>query len=141
VFYNAATNFRVAPQRYTITGTTLPSETGKTRDYGVRFNLFDGRLDLRITRYETFADNASVSGLTAALNQLAQIVPQVVAHNYLGDNVDNPSGIAAFEGVVLERVVIGKHVVQAVAHIAGAVVIDAAPDGAVVIDAAPAGAA
>ncbi|MES2696634.1 MAG: hypothetical protein V4773_24405, partial [Verrucomicrobiota bacterium] len=30
-FYNYATNFRVAPQRYTITGESLPSETGTAR--------------------------------------------------------------------------------------------------------------
>jgi catecholate siderophore receptor len=96
-FYNHATNFRVAPQRYTITGRSLPSETGKTREVGVRLGAFNGRLDLRIARYETLADHATVSGLTAGLNQLAMMVPQVVDHNYLGDNVDNPAGIAAFE--------------------------------------------
>ena len=97
VFYNSATNFRVAPQRYTITGDALPSETGETREYGLRLSAFDGRLDLRIARYRTIADKATVSGLVAGLNQLAMVVPQVIEHNFLGDNLDNPAGITAFE--------------------------------------------
>ena len=36
VFYNQASNFRVADQRYTITGEALPSETGTTKEIGVR---------------------------------------------------------------------------------------------------------
>lgn len=97
VFYNHATNFRVAPQRYKITGQSLPSETGRTHEYGIRLAPFNGRLELRIARYETVADHATVNGLTAALNQLAMFVPQVVDHNFLGDNADNPAGIAEFE--------------------------------------------
>jgi hypothetical protein len=97
VFYNHATNFRVAPQRYTITRQSLPSESGTTTEYGIRFAVFDGKLELRLARYETMADHATVNGLTAALNQLAMMVPQVVDHNYLGENADNPAGIAGFE--------------------------------------------
>jgi outer membrane receptor protein involved in Fe transport len=97
VFHNYATNFRVAPQRYTVTGESLPSETGKTKEYGIRFSTLGGKLDLRVTRYDTMADNAMVAGLVAGLNQLAMMVPQVVTHNFLGENAGNPAGIAAFE--------------------------------------------
>ncbi len=96
-FYNRASNFRIAPQRYTITGESLPSETGKTREFGVRATAFGGRLEVRLARYETLAANATVSGLVSGLNQLAMIVPQVIDHNLAGDNRDNLAGIAAFE--------------------------------------------
>jgi hypothetical protein len=96
-FYNSATNFRVAPQRYTINGDALPSETGETREYGVRLAAFENRLELRVARYRTIADKATVSGLAAGINQLAMIVPQVIEHNILGDNISNPSGIQSFE--------------------------------------------
>src|SRR6185436_14690366 len=56
-----------------------------------------GKLDFRVARYERVADNATVSGLVAGINQLAMVVPQVVDHNFLGDNAGNPAGIAAFE--------------------------------------------
>lgn len=96
-FYNSATNFRVAPQRYTITRQSLPAETGDTREIGVRVAFLGGRVELRAAHYETVADNATVSGLVAGINQLAMAVPQVIEHNALGDNADNPGGIAAFE--------------------------------------------
>jgi outer membrane receptor protein involved in Fe transport len=96
-FYNYASNFRVAPQRYTITSVALPSETGETREYGVRLTAFNGRFDLRLARFATEADNATVSGLTAGLNQLAMVAAQVIDHNFLGNNAGNPAGIAAFE--------------------------------------------
>src|SRR6185369_765175 len=97
VFYNYATNFRVAPQRYTITGGVLPSESGRTREYGFRFSTLNGKVELRVAHYQTLADHATASGLIAGLNQLAMFVPQVVDHNFLGDNAGNSAGIAAFE--------------------------------------------
>jgi outer membrane receptor protein involved in Fe transport len=97
VFYNHASNFRVAPQRYTITGVSLPSESGQTREYGLRFSTLNGKLELRVAHYKTLADHATASGLIGGLNQLAMAVPQVVDHNFLGDNVNNLAGIAAFE--------------------------------------------
>jgi hypothetical protein len=97
VFYNYATNFRVAPQRYTVTGESLPSETGRTKEYGIRFSTLGGKLDFRVTRYDTMADHATVAGLVAGLNQLAMMAPQVVSHNFLGENAGNSAGIADFE--------------------------------------------
>lgn len=96
-FYNSAENFRVAPQRFTITGEALPSETGETKEYGIRINTFDGKLDFRIGRYTTIADKASVGNLAGAIGQLAAVASNVIDRNYAGDNVNNPAGIAQFE--------------------------------------------
>jgi outer membrane receptor protein involved in Fe transport len=96
-FYNSATNFRVAPQRFTITGEALPSETGETKEYGVRLSTFNGKLDFRVARYETIADKASVGSLAGAIGQLALMVGTVIDRNFDGSNVANPAGIAAFE--------------------------------------------
>jgi hypothetical protein len=96
-FYNSATNFRVAPQRFTITGEALPSETGETKEYGLRINTFNGKFDLKIARYETIADKASVGNLAGAIGQLAGMVGNVIDRNYDGSNVNNPAGIAQFE--------------------------------------------
>lgn len=96
-FYNSATNFRVAPQRFTITGEALPSETGETKEYGFRLSTFEGKLDFKFGRYKTIADKASVGNLAGAIGQLAGMVGNVIDRNYAGDNINNPAGIAAFE--------------------------------------------
>ncbi len=96
-FYNGATNFRVAPQRFTITGEALPSETGETKEYGVRLSTFDGKLELKVARYTTIADKASVGNLAGAIGQLASMVNNVIDRNFAGDNIGNSAGIAAFE--------------------------------------------
>jgi outer membrane receptor protein involved in Fe transport len=96
-FYNSATNFRVAPQRFTITGEALPSETGETKEYGVRLSTFNGKLDFKVGRYTTIADKASVGNLAGAIGQLASVVGNVIDRNYAGDNINNPAGIAQFE--------------------------------------------
>ncbi len=97
VFYNYATNFRVAPQRFTITGEALPSETGETKEYGIRLSTFNGKLDFKVAHYRTIADKASVGNLNGAIGQLAMAIPNVIAHSYNGDNLANPAGIAQFE--------------------------------------------
>jgi outer membrane receptor protein involved in Fe transport len=96
-FYNEATNFRVAPQRFTITGEALPSETGETKEYGIRLSTFNGKLDFKAGRYTTIADKASVGNLAGAIGQLASMVGNVIDRNYAGDNVNNSAGIAQFE--------------------------------------------
>lgn len=97
VFYNSATNFRVASQRFTIAGEALPAETGQTKEYGIRISTLNGRFDFKVARYETIADKASVGSLDGAIGQLALAVPTVVDRNYAGDNQTNPDGIAQFE--------------------------------------------
>ncbi len=96
-FYNYATNLRIAPQRFTITGEALPSETGETKEYGLRFSTFHGKLDFKVTHYRSLADKATAGNLAGAIGQLAMVVPNVVAHNYNGDNLTNAAGIAQFE--------------------------------------------
>jgi outer membrane receptor protein involved in Fe transport len=96
-FYNSATNFRVAPQRYTITGDALPSETGETKEYGVRISTFGGKIDLKVARYQTIADKATAGNLAGAIGQLASMVGTVIDRNYDGSNINNPNGIAAFQ--------------------------------------------
>lgn len=97
LIYNKATNFRVAPQRYTITGEALPSETGETKERGIRLSTFNGKLELRVTRHTTVADKATVGGVLPAINQMSLFVDNTIDQNYSGVNAANPAGIAAFE--------------------------------------------
>ena len=97
VFYNSSSNFRVASQRYGISGEALPSETGDTKEYGVRLSVLDGKFDFKVAHYETLADKASVGNLAGAIGQLADMVPNVIDRNFAGDNSSNPAGIQQFE--------------------------------------------
>jgi hypothetical protein len=87
----------VASQRYGISGEALPSETGDTKEYGVRLSVLDGKFDFKVAHYETLADKASVGNLAGAIGQLADMVPNVIDRNFAGDNSSNPAGIQQFE--------------------------------------------
>lgn len=98
VFYNYATNFRVAALRYNIMNDPIPSETGETKEYGVRLSTLNGKLDFKVAHYETTAGNATVGSIVGGLNQLADMVGLLIDKNYTeGANVNNPAGIQAFE--------------------------------------------
>ncbi len=95
-FYNHSQNFRLAGQRYNFDGQALPGETGKTREYGYIVSTFHGKLDFRVTHFETIAGDSTVNGLNNALNQLNLLLDGVIYNSYLGNNVGNPQGIAQF---------------------------------------------
>lgn len=95
-FYNHSENFRLAGQRYDLLGNALPGETGTTREYGYILSTFHGKLDLRITHFETVAGESSVNGLNNALNQLNLLLGGVIDRSYAGENAGNPQGLAQF---------------------------------------------
>ncbi len=96
VIYNHSDNFRLAGQRYNLLGEALPGETGTTREYGYLVSTFHGKLDFRITHFETVAGESTVNGLGNALNQLNLLLSGVVDRSYAGENVGNAQGIAQF---------------------------------------------
>jgi hypothetical protein len=51
--YNQANSFSPGSLAYDIYGQPLPDPQGTTRDYGIQLNLFDQRLTIRATQYET----------------------------------------------------------------------------------------
>jgi hypothetical protein len=56
--YNQSDSFQPAGIEYNNLGDLLPNPTGKGKDYGVTLNLFDGKLSLRLNKYETQQINA-----------------------------------------------------------------------------------
>jgi outer membrane receptor protein involved in Fe transport len=56
--YNQADSFQPSDIQYNNLGDLLPNPTGKGKDYGVTLNLFDGKLNFVIRKYETFQLNA-----------------------------------------------------------------------------------
>ena len=56
--YNQSDSFQPADIAYNNMGDVLPNPTGKGKDYAVTLNLFQGRLNLRLGKYETSQLNA-----------------------------------------------------------------------------------
>jgi outer membrane receptor protein involved in Fe transport len=62
VFYNRSDNFQPAGGRRDVFGGTLPSPTGKTKDYGFTISALNDRVSLKVNWYETAIKNASLDG-------------------------------------------------------------------------------
>jgi len=62
VFYNRSANFQPDASRKDIVGGIIPSPSGKTKDYGVAITALNGKIALKINRYETSVANATLSG-------------------------------------------------------------------------------
>lgn len=61
VFYNDSTSFRPADVGIDNYGNKLASPSGSTEDYGFRLSLFDNKVELRTTWYETTQQNTTLS--------------------------------------------------------------------------------
>ncbi|MGH7996210.1 MAG: TonB-dependent receptor plug domain-containing protein [Opitutaceae bacterium] len=95
--YSDSSNFKVTPQRYNIYDQILPPEMGKTKEYGLRLSMFDGRFEFKIGRYRTAdANSSSLVNLSTPLNALADLPAEVFDMNAQGYNDGNPAGMAAF---------------------------------------------
>lgn len=66
LFYNESENFAPpqAPRRSPLTGDVISAPNGQTKDYGFILGFFDGRLNLKVNRYETAQADVTNGGLT-----------------------------------------------------------------------------
>jgi outer membrane receptor protein involved in Fe transport len=55
---NRSDSFQPAVTQYNLKGEPLPNPTGRGKDFGVSFSLFDNKLYVRLNRYENFQQNA-----------------------------------------------------------------------------------
>lgn len=99
VFYNQASNFRVAAQRYNVLGQPVGPETGDSKEYGIRLSAFGGKLEFKFAHYDTLADKATVNNnnFVAAVNQLADMLGLAIERTATGANSTNPNGLAALD--------------------------------------------
>ena len=56
--YNQSDSFQPSTTQYNLLGEVLPNPTGKGKDYGVTFVMFDGKLNFKINKYDTFQKNS-----------------------------------------------------------------------------------
>lgn len=91
-FYNESENFQPSAQRYSALYEPVGPPTGETKDYGIRLLMFDDKLNIKVTRYETSQRNNSaplgwIPGL--ASRQLRSIWFR--AHNHIRNGITDPS--------------------------------------------------
>lgn len=97
LMYSRSNNFKVTAQRFDVFDQKLGPETGRTEEYGVRLSFLDGKVDFKINRYETSAnDSSSTVNLSTPLAQLVNQVRSVEAANRNGVNEGNNAGLAAW---------------------------------------------
>ncbi len=66
LFYDHSANFKADAPRGDIAGNQIPNPNGKTREYGVIISTLNDRLTLKINRFTTTDDNATLSGAAGA---------------------------------------------------------------------------
>ncbi|MDP0501829.1 MAG: TonB-dependent receptor plug domain-containing protein [Verrucomicrobiota bacterium JB022] len=97
LIYNQSDNFRPTAQRYDQLGHELDPESGETEEYGVLLDVFDSRLTLRVTHYESSSKNSTNSNLREIQNAFAREPGFVVENNATGLNNDLPEALAAWD--------------------------------------------
>jgi hypothetical protein len=94
VSFNRADNFRVAGQRQDLYGNFVGPERGQAREWGFRLSTFNGRFELRTTRYENDSLRNATPQLTNSIARLTDMVNNVLESNLLGRNDATPQLLA-----------------------------------------------
>ncbi|MDQ8179324.1 TonB-dependent receptor plug domain-containing protein [Pelagicoccus sp. SDUM812005] len=66
LFYNESENFQPSAGRIDVYGNSIASPKGTTKDYGFRVSMFEDKLSLRTTWYETKVSDASLDSFGGA---------------------------------------------------------------------------
>ncbi len=102
LYYNKSSNFQPSGARFGVYGTRINSPEGSTVDKGVGLSLFDNKLNVRATWYETNQSNVSEGSVnTVITNIVSQGYVRVVNNTRIGLNVDtNGDGVPTEMGYV-----------------------------------------
>lgn len=73
VHYNESSSFTPAETAISVLGTVIPPPTGEGKDYGVTLSLLDGRLYLKVSRYETLSLNSRHATLRNLVGQIRDL--------------------------------------------------------------------
>ncbi|NDV61482.1 hypothetical protein G0Q06_03365 [Puniceicoccales bacterium CK1056] len=72
-YWNTSENFDPVGQRRNVWNEEVGSPDAETEEYGIMLSLFDGKLDLRVNRFETTINNVNVRGDVAIDNPFGYI--------------------------------------------------------------------
>ena len=96
VFFNKSDNMTVGGQRVDIYGEDIAPVAGSTEEYGFSASLFQGKLALRLNRYETSISNLGAGTVNSAVLNSVRMPGWVEAANSAGLNDDKPEAVAAW---------------------------------------------
>ena len=110
VFWNESGNFNPVGQRRNVWNEELSSPTSKTREEGISFSAFRGKLFLRVIRYQTDITNDSVgvgNPYNAISSQIARslvardagLLPSNFNYNYAGWNSFSDVALAIYNTI------------------------------------------
>lgn len=86
-FFNSSQNFQAAANRIDYLSRALPNPQGETKEFGLNVALADGRLNIRINRFETVASNAT--GTNVVLENMNQFFS--LLGNWETSIINNPT--------------------------------------------------
>ncbi len=96
--YNKSDNFRPSAPRADIFNKSIAAPTGTTQEWGALISLFDNKLELRVTKYETQGTLATDGAFRELHNQVVRRIASQISNNsdsaYLA--VANPAAVAAW---------------------------------------------
>jgi len=107
LYYNDSENFRLTAPRNTIYNQPIDAEGGSTKEWGIGVRAFDGKLNFRLTRYQTFQQNVTDARLIGSSNLLIFVAQaeqtiiqsntpaQIAAAGYVG--FDSPNASQTFK--------------------------------------------
>ena len=96
VFYNKSDNMTVGVQRVDIYGEDIPPVAGSTEEYGISASLFQGKLAMRLNRYETSIIGLNAGAVNSAILNSVRMPGWIEDANSLGLNDDKPQAVAAW---------------------------------------------
>jgi outer membrane receptor protein involved in Fe transport len=96
--YNVSDNFRPSAPRFDSFGKSIAPPTGSTKEMGALVSLFDKKLELRFTKYETIASLATATALREPQNVIVRRLDTQIELNSdpIYRAVASPTALAAW---------------------------------------------
>ncbi|MBI5692065.1 MAG: TonB-dependent receptor [Verrucomicrobia bacterium] len=82
IYFNQSDNFIPSPPAIDLFRNQLPNQTGKGKDYGLWLNLLDGRVVLRVNRYENSQLNARDGDANTIAQRILRLDGIIAADRY-----------------------------------------------------------
>ncbi len=91
VFWNSSGNFDPVGQRRNVYNEEVGSPEAETEEIGFSLTLFDGKLDLRVTKFETKVINADVGGITNPYSYINALINRMMGAELSGYTPQDPT--------------------------------------------------
>ncbi|NDV61666.1 hypothetical protein G0Q06_04310 [Puniceicoccales bacterium CK1056] len=91
VFWNYSENFDPVGQRRNVYNEEVGSPEAETEEFGFSLTMFDGKLDLRVTKFETKVINAGIGGIKNPYQYINAMINRMVGADLDGFNPQDPA--------------------------------------------------